>query len=61
MTVLVKAATNSLEWAGMEIHLKKYGITAMNMKTGQSVATDSITLHGEPFPVIPPDQQRKHL
>ena len=61
MAVLVKAATNYLEWAGMEIHLKKCGITAMDMKTGQGVATDSITLHGELFPVISPDQPHKHL
>jgi hypothetical protein len=33
----------------------------MDMRTGQSVATDSITLHGEPFPVIPPDRPHKHL
>ena len=33
----------------------------MDMKTGQSVATDSITLHGEPFPVNSPDQPHKHL
>ena len=53
-----------LEWAGMKIHLKKCGITAMDMRTGQSIATDSITLHGEPFPqfpVIPPDRPHKHL
>ena len=61
MAVLVKVATDYIEWAGMEVHLKKCGITAMDMKTGQSVATDSITLHGAPFPVIPPDQPHKHL
>ncbi len=33
----------------------------MDMKTGQNVATDRVTLHGEHFPVIPPDQQHKHL
>ncbi len=61
MAILVKTAVNYLEWAGMKIHLKKCGITAMDMKTGQSIATDSITLHGEPFPVIPTDRPHKHL
>ena len=61
MAILVKAAVNYLEWAGMKIHLKKCGITAMDMRSGQSIATDSITLHGEPFPVIPPDRPHKHL
>ncbi len=45
-----------LEWDGMEIHLKKCGVTAMDMRNGQRVATDSIILHGQPFPVILPNQ-----
>jgi hypothetical protein len=45
----------------MDIHLKKCGVTAMDMKTGQRVATDSITLRSEPFPVIRPNQSHKHL
>jgi hypothetical protein len=47
MAILIKAATSYLEWAGMKIHLKKCGIIAMDMKIGQSVATDSIMLNGE--------------
>jgi hypothetical protein len=45
----------------MEVHLKKCGITAMDMRTGQQVATDNIPLHGQPFPVILPNQSQKHL
>jgi hypothetical protein len=45
----------------MDIHLKKCGVTAMDMRNGQRVATDSITLRGEPFPVILPNQSHKHL
>ncbi len=33
----------------------------MDMRSGQRVATDSITLHGQPFPVILPNQLHKHL
>jgi hypothetical protein len=61
MAVLVSKVAGYLEWAGMEINLKKCGITAMDMRTGQRVATDSITLHGQPFPVILPNQSHKHL
>ncbi len=50
-----------LEWADMEIHLKKCGVTAIDMRNGQRVATESITLHGQPFPVILPNQSHKHL
>lgn len=31
------------------------------MKTGKSIATDSITLNGEPFTVLLPDEPHKHL
>ncbi len=31
------------------------------MKTGKSIATDSITLNGEPFTVLSPDEPHKHL
>ncbi len=33
----------------------------MDMRNGQRVATDSITLRGQPFPVILPNQSHKHL
>ncbi len=44
MAVLIQPAVAYLEWAGMDIHLKKCGVTAKDMKTGQRVAIDSITL-----------------
>ncbi len=53
-----------LEWAGRghgNTPEKKYGITAMDMRNGQRLATDSITLHGQTFPVILPNQSHKHL
>ncbi len=50
-----------VEWAVMEIHQKKRGVTAMDMRNCQRVATDSITLHGQPFPVILPNQLHRHL
>ena len=43
------------------MHLGKSWIVAVDMRTGLSVPTDSITLNGEPFPVISPDQPFKHL
>ncbi len=61
MAILVSKVAGYLEWAGMEINRKKWGITAMDMRTGQRVETDSITLHGQPFPVILPNQLHKHL
>ncbi len=61
MAILVSKVAGYLEWAGMEINLKKCGITAMDMRTGQRVATDSITVHGQPFPVILPNQSHTHL
>ena len=61
MAILVPTVDRYLKWAGMEINLQKCAISAVDMKTGQRVATDSITLRGEPFPVIPPDQPHKHL
>jgi hypothetical protein len=61
MALMVPAVAGYVEWAGMEINLKKCGITAVDMRTGLRVATDSITLHGKTFPVIPPDQSHKHL
>ncbi len=56
ISIMVPMVASYLEWAGMVINLKKCGIPAMDTKTGQQVATDSITLHGE----HPPDQSHKH-
>ena len=61
MAILVTKTADYLQWAGMDIHLKKCGVTAMDMRNGQRVATDSITLRGQPFPVNLPNQSHKHL
>jgi hypothetical protein len=61
MAILVTKTEDYLQWAGMDIHLKKCGVTAMDMQNGQRVATDSITLRGQPFTVILPNQSHKHL
>jgi hypothetical protein len=45
----------------MEINLKKCWFTDMDMRTGQQLATDSVMLHEEPFPVAPPSELHKHL
>ena len=49
------------EWAGMKINMAKSPVTAMDMRTGQRIATDSITLHGVSFPVVPPNRSHKHV
>jgi hypothetical protein len=61
MAILVTKTADYLQWAGMDIHLKKCGVTAMDMRNGQLVATDSITLRRQPFPFIHPNQPHKHL
>jgi hypothetical protein len=61
MAILVPKVAAYGEWAGMEINMAKSPVTAMDMRTGQRVATDSITLRGVPFPVVPPNQFHKHL
>ena len=61
MAILVPKVAAYVEWAGMEINMAKSPVTAMDMQTGQRVATDSITLRGVPFPVVPPNQSHKHL
>jgi len=61
MAIVVPKVADYLRWAGMEVNLKKSGISAIDFNTGARVATDSITLNGHPFPVIPPDQPHKHL
>ena len=45
----------------METNLGKCGITAMDMRTSQPVATDSVTIHGEPIPVIPLNKSQRPL
>ncbi len=61
MAILVTKTADYLQWAGMDLHLKNCGVTAMDMRNGQRVATDSITLHGQTFSVILPIQPHTHL
>jgi hypothetical protein len=63
MAILVTKTADYVRWAGMDIHMKKCGITVMDMQNCQRVATDSITLRGQPFTVIlpSPNQSHKHL
>ena len=41
--------------------MPKSYISTIDFSTGQSVAADSITLHGLPFTTVFPDQAHKHL
>jgi len=61
MAILVPAVADYIRWAGMDVNLTKSGISATDFRTGRQVATDSVTLNGHPFPVIPPDRPHKHL
>ena len=61
MARMVPLVGDYVTWTGMKVHLGKSGIVAVDMRTGQSVPTDSITLNGKPFPVISPDQPYTHL
>ena len=51
----------AIMWRGMKVHLDTSRIVALDMRTGRSVPTDSITLNGVQFHVISPDQPHKHL
>ena len=61
MAILVPRVGGYITWTGMKEHLGKSRIVAVDMRTGRSVLTDSITLNGVPFLVISPDQPYKHL
>jgi hypothetical protein len=50
-----------LEWTGQLVQTRKSKIVGVDMKTGKSIATDSITLNGEPFAALSPDEPIKHL
>ena len=56
MAIMVPNVVAYLDRADMEINVPKSSITAMDKGTGQRVVTDSITLHGEPCPVVPFNQ-----
>ena len=58
---LVQAVCPVLEWTGQLVQSNKSKIVGVDMKTGKSIATDSITLNGEPFAVLSPNEPHKHL
>ncbi len=61
MSNLVHAVCPVLEWTGQLVQTRKSKIVGVDMKTGKSIATDSITLNGEPFAALSPDEPIKHL
>ena len=48
-----------MDWSADAV--RKTKIVGVDMKTGKSIATDSITLNGEPFAVLSPNEPHKHL
>ena len=50
-----------IDWAGMLVHMMKWKIVGVNFKTGERVATDSVTPHGVPFAALAPDEHYKYL
>ena len=48
-----------MDWSAGAV--EKIKIVGVDMKTGKSIATDSITLNGEPFAVLSPNEPHKHL
>ena len=61
MSHLVQAVCLVLEWTGQLVQSKNSKIVGVDMTTGRSIATDSITLNGEPFAVLSPNEPHKHL
>ncbi len=61
MCVMVTMVGSYLFWVGLTVNMPKSAISAINFATGRQVATDSITLNGEAFPVLPPGQAHMHL
>ena len=61
MCYLVTIVGNYLYWVGLTVNMPKSACSAFNFATRQQVATDSITLNGQSFPVLPPDQAHKYL
>ena len=48
-----------MDWSAGAV--EKIKIVGVDMKTGKSIATDSITLNGEPFSVLSPNEPHKNL
>jgi hypothetical protein len=61
MAIRVSEVGANIDWAGMLVHMMKSKIVGINFKTGERVATDSVTLHGVPFAALAPDEHYKYL
>ncbi len=61
MFIKVQPVGSYLEWTGQLVQTNKFEIEGADLRTGQSIATDSITLNGKPFTILLPDEQHKHL
>jgi hypothetical protein len=61
MAILVQLVSIITAWMGLLINMKKSFISAVDVSSGQIVATDSITYRGSCFPVLHPDQAFKRL
>ena len=57
----VQPVGNYLHWTGQLVQTNKSEIVGVDLGTGQPIATDSITLNGQPFTVLHPDDPHKHL
>ncbi len=56
MCIQVQYVGAYLEWTGQLVQTNKSDIVGADLRTGQAIATDSITLHGKPFTVLRPDE-----
>jgi hypothetical protein len=61
MSLLVTRVGAFVHWLGIFIKMRKSYISAIDLSTGKTVATDSITLNGASFTQLPPDPAHKHL
>ena len=61
MSIMVQEIGAYIDWAGMLVHMTKSKIVGFNFRTGERVATDSITLYGVPFAALAPDEHYKYL
>ncbi len=52
MTIMVQEVGAYISWVGMLVHMMKSKIVGINLRTGERVATDNITLHGVKITVI---------
>ena len=60
MAIMVLEVGAYIHWAGMLVHMTKSKIVGVNFKTGERVATDSVTLYGVlPFAALAPDEHYK--